>query len=74
MKITAQWSMVIAAIFTSVCLGVAIKGFMSLDGITDAEQLADAKGFAGFWGFLGLVGILCGIGSYWIARSEKDGA
>ena len=63
---------VIATIFASVCLGVAIKGFMSLDDIADPTQLADAKGFAGFWAFLGVVGVACGAGSLWIARTQKE--
>lgn len=72
MKITAQWSMVIAAVFSSVCFAVAMKGFMALDEITDPAQLSDAKGFAMFWAFLGTVGLLTGIGSFVMMRSEKD--
>jgi hypothetical protein len=65
-------SIVIAVIFSVVCFGVAITGITSLDGITDPEQLSDAKGFAGFWAFLGSVGVVCGAASYWILRTAKE--
>ncbi len=72
MKITAHMAVVIAVVFSLVCFGVAIQGFTSLDGISDPEQLADAKGFAWFWAFLGAVGVASGLGSHWIARTAKE--
>lgn len=71
MKLSAQMTMVIGAIFAIACFAVAIKGFTSLGEITDPKVLSDAKGFAWFWAFLGAVGAtFCGV-SWWIARTEK---
>jgi hypothetical protein len=71
-KITAHLALIIAAVFSLICFGVAIQGFTSLGEIADPVQLSDAKGFAGFWAFLGLVGVACGVGSHRIARAEKE--
>jgi hypothetical protein len=71
LKITAQATMLIAALFTILCLGVAITGFTSLDHITDATQLADAKGYAWFWAFLATVAALLGLASWWMARTMR---
>jgi hypothetical protein len=64
-KISAQMTVVMSAIFAVVCFGVAITGFLSLGDIADATQMADAKGFAWFWTFLGsvatLFGLLCAV-------------
>ena len=72
MKITAQFSVVMAAIFSAICFGIAITGFNALGGITDPVQLADAKGFAWFWAFLGSVSVVFGAVGIWIVRTEKD--
>lgn len=72
MKITAQFSVVMAAIFAAICFGVAITGFNALGSITDPVQLADAKGFAWFWVFLGSVSVVFGAVGIWIVRTEKD--
>ena len=73
MKISAQMGLVIAAIFASVCFGVAVQGFMSLEELTDPAQRSDAKGFALYWAFLGVIGLACGALSWWIMRTEgKD--
>ena len=72
MKISAQLSVILAAVFATVCLGVSITGFSSLDNITDANQLADAKGFAWFWAFLGTVGLACGAIGVWLVRTQKE--
>ena len=73
MKITAQFSVVIAAIFAAICFGVAITGFNALDSITDPVQLSDAKGFAWFWAFLGSVSVVFGAVGIWLVRTQKDG-
>ncbi|HET7526163.1 MAG TPA: hypothetical protein VFK10_09505 [Burkholderiaceae bacterium] len=73
MKITAQMSVIIAAIFALVCFGVAISGFASLGDIADAQQLADAKGFAWFWAFLGAVGVLFGVIGVWLVKTSSHG-
>ena len=62
--------MILAAVFAVLCLGVAITGFMSLGNITDAEQLADAKGFAWFWTFLASVAIGLGLLALWLTRKQ----
>lgn len=72
MKFSAQITMVMAVIFAVACYAVAIKGFMSLSGITDAAVLSDSKGFAWFWAFLGTIAVVMGIVSWWIAKTEKN--
>ena len=72
MKISMQMSMAIAVIFATVCFGVAAKGFMSLDSITDATVLADARGFAWFWVFLGSIATVFGLLGWWLMRTHKD--
>ena len=74
MKISAQMTIVMAAIFAVVCFGVAITGFTSLGEISDATQKADAKGFAWFWTFLGTVASVLGLGAWWMVRTHKDDA
>jgi len=71
-KISAQMAMVVAVIFAIVCFSVAIKGFMSVDEIADAQVAADARGFAGFWAFLGAIGAVFAGVSYWIVRTHKE--
>ena len=73
MKLSIQATMVVAAIFAAVCLGVAITGFTSLRELTDPAQIADAKGFAWFWTFLGCVAIATGVLGWWAAGSHKEG-
>ena len=72
MKISAQISVVLAAIFAAICFGVAISGFTSLGTITDPVQASDGAGFAWFWTFLGTVGVAFGAVGVWIAKTEKD--
>lgn len=72
MKISAQMSVVLAAIFALACFAVAIRGFTSLGGIVDPEQLADAKGFAWFWAFLGMIAVVFGAVGVWMVRTTKD--
>ena len=74
MKISAQMTVVMAAIFAAVCFGVAITGFLSLGDIADATQKADAKGFAWFWTFLGSVATVFGLVAVWMVRTHKDDA
>jgi len=71
LKISLQANVVMAAVFAVLCLGVAITGFTSLGDITDAEQLADAKGFAWFWTFLASVAIVLGLLAQWLTRRQK---
>ena len=71
MKLSAQMTMVIGAIFAAICYSVAIHSFMSLGEATDPKMLSDAKGFAWFWAFLGTVGATFSGVSWWIARTEK---
>lgn len=73
MKISLQASMLLAAVFAAVCLGVAITGFSSLGEIQDPAQMSDAKGFAWFWTFLGCVAIGFGLLAWWLIRSHKEG-
>ena len=72
MRVSAQMSIVIAAIFAVICFGVAITGFSAIGEMTDPVQVADAKGFAGFWAFLGTIAVVLGAVSVWIVRTSKD--
>jgi len=65
---------IMAAVFAVICFGVAITGFTSLGEISDATQMADAKGFAWFWTFLGTVASVLGLGAWWMVRTNKDGS
>ena len=71
MRISAQFAMWGAAVFAVMCLGVALQGFTSLDGLA-GEQLEDALGFAWFWLFLGAVGALVGFASWWAVRTTDE--
>ena len=73
MKISAQMSVFLAAIFAAVCFGVAINGFSSLGDIADPAQRADGLGFAWFWTFLGGVGLAFGVLGIWMVKTHKDG-
>ena len=66
-------SMVVAALFASLCLGYAIRGFTSLSEITDPTQLDDAKGFAMYWAFLGAIGLIVAVACWWMLRHPRDG-
>ena len=72
MKFSLQATVVVAAIFAAVCLGVAITGFSSLDGLADPTEIADAKGFVWFWSFLATVAIGFGVAAWWLARNHKE--
>ena len=74
MKISAQMTVVMSAIFAAVCFGVAITGFLSLGDIADATQKADAKGFAWFWTFLGSVASVFGLLALWLVRTGQGDA
>jgi hypothetical protein len=65
-------SLVIAVIFAAISFSVAITGFTSLGEITDAQQLADAKGYAWFWVFLGSVSVAMGGASLWILKTGQQ--
>jgi hypothetical protein len=71
-KISAQISIVIAAIFASICFGVAIKGFSSLGDLADPVQRSDALGFAWFWAFLGTIAVAFGAVGIWIVKTGKE--
>lgn len=73
MRITAQMTIGIAAIFAAICFGVAITGFSSLESFADPVQAADAKGFAWFWAFLGTIAVVLGASALWVLRTQKDG-
>jgi p-aminobenzoyl-glutamate transporter AbgT len=72
LKISAQMTVIMAAVFAAVCLGVAITGFTSLSEIADPTQKADAVGFAWFWTFLASVAIVIGLLAWWIVRTHRE--
>ena len=65
--------MVAATIFTAICLGVAITGFISLGDIEDPVEAADATGFAWFWTFLAVIAGGLGLLAWWTARNHREG-
>ena len=71
MKLSAQVTMVVGAIFAVVCFGVAAQGFMAIGEITDPKVASDARGFAWFWAFLGAVALTFAIVSWWMAKNER---
>lgn len=72
MKFTAKVAVVCSAIFSVICLGVAIRGFLALGDITDAAQRSDAVGFAWYWAFLGLVAAAFGVLGYWLVKTQRE--
>jgi len=72
MKISAQMSIAIAAVFALICFGVAFTGFTSLGDIEDPVKRADGLGFAWFWTFLGAVAVVFGAVGVWIVKTHKD--
>ena len=68
MKFTLKTTMYGGAVFCVVCLAIAITGFTSLRELTDATQLADARGFAWFWMFLAAVSGAFAAVAWWMAR------
>jgi hypothetical protein len=71
MKLSAQMTMVIGAIFAVICFGVAVQGFTALRDITDPQLLSDAQGYSWFWTFLGVIAAAFSVVSWWIVKTEK---
>jgi hypothetical protein len=71
MKISAKMSVILAAIFATICFAVAITGFGSLGDIVDPQQKSDAWGYAWFWTFLGIVAVLFGALGIWIVKTHE---
>ena len=74
MKFTARVAVICSAIFSLICLGVAINGFLSLDDVVDPALHSDAIGFAWYWAFLGLVAAAFGVLGYWLVKTQKEDA
>jgi hypothetical protein len=72
MQISAKLSIVIAAIFASICFGVALEGFMSLDRL-EGQVRDDALGFAWFWTFLGAIAVVFGAIGVWLVKTGRKG-
>jgi hypothetical protein len=72
MKLTAKVAVVLSAIFSFICIGVAINGFMSLGEMSDAAQRSDAAGYSWYWAFLGLVAAAFGVLGYWLVKTQQD--
>ena len=72
MKISAQMSIIMAAIFAVVCFSVAADGFISSGSIEDPVQRADGYGFAWFWTFLGVIAVVFGALGVWMVRTHKE--
>jgi hypothetical protein len=73
MKLSLHATMIGAAIFAVICLGVAITGFTSLGDLTDPGAISDAKGFAWFWTFLGAIAVAFGLLAWWLSRQQDKG-
>lgn len=72
MKLSMRLTVIVAAVFAVIALGVAITGFVSLGNIDDPVRLSDAKGFAWFWTFLAGVAIALA-GLAWWTSTRDDG-
>jgi hypothetical protein len=72
MKLTAKVAVVLSTIFSLICLGVAISGFLALGDVKDATARSDAVGFAWYWAFLGLVAAAFGVLGYWLVKTQHD--
>jgi hypothetical protein len=73
MKISAQITVLFAAIFAVACFAVSIAGFSAIGELKDPAQISDARGFAMFWAFLGLVAVALGAVSVWMVKTQKPG-
>jgi hypothetical protein len=73
MKLSLRATMIAAAIFAAICLGVAITGFTSLGNLTDPQAIEDAKGFAWFWAFLGSVALALGLLAWRMTPPSEKG-
>jgi len=72
LKISAQMTIVIAAVFAVICFSVVGFVLSGVGEMTDPAQIADARGYAMFWTFLGVVAVAMGALSVWIVRTQKD--
>lgn len=72
MKISAVMAVWLCGAFALLCLGVALQGFLSLDGVTDAADREASLGYIGFWSFLGTIAIVFGVLS-WMIKQGKFG-
>jgi hypothetical protein len=72
MRLSLRATMLAAAIFAAICLGVAATGFMSLGSLTDPKAIEDAKGFAWFWAFLGSIALALGLLAWRITPRSDD--
>ena len=73
MKLSLRATMIAAAVFAAICLGVAITGFTSLGSLTDPTAIEDAKGFAWFWAFLGGVAVALGLLAWRMTPRSDEG-
>ena len=72
MHISPKFAALAAAPFALICLGVAVNGMLSLEEISDPQQLSDAKGYVGFWLFLAAVAIGSGALSWWLMKRQQE--
>jgi len=70
MKISAAVAMWMCGAFALLCLGVALHGFLSLDGVTDPADREASLGYIGFWTFLGTIAIVFGVLSWMIKQGR----
>ncbi len=69
MKISAAIALWMCVVFTLFCMGFAIRGFTSLDGL-DAIEREHSVGYAWFWTFLALVSVVFGVLSRMISKGK----
>jgi hypothetical protein len=72
MKISAAVAVWLCGAFALLCLGVALQGFLSLEGVIDAADREASLGYIGFWSFLGTIAIVFGVLS-WMIKLGKFG-
>ena len=72
MKISAQASMWMCAVFALICFGIACDGFIATAAIAEPAERELSLGYAGFWVFLGAVAAAFGVLS-WMIKEGKLG-
>jgi hypothetical protein len=73
MRLSAQFAMWAAIVFTLICVGAAYSAFSGMEGLTDPQALADARGFGWFWLFLAAIAAATGAISWWMVKRD-DGS
>jgi len=70
MYVSARIAVWLCAVFALVCLGFALRGFVALPSVSDAQERELISGYAWYWTFLGVVALVFGVLSWLITRGK----